>query len=72
MRVDVNSPKLIQTRLMLVSKDPLRGLLVMDTDQGQVRVEIDEDSANDLLDEVLSLFGVPRPSSLGVKTGVRE
>lgn len=72
MRVDVNSPKLIQTRLMPVSKDPLRGLLVMDTNQGQVRVEIDEDSANDLLDEVLSLFGVPRPSSLGVKTVVTE
>lgn len=72
MRVDVKNPKLIQTRLMLVSKDPLRGLLVMDTDQGQGRVEIDEDTANDLLDEVLSLFGVPRPSSVDVKTGARD
>jgi hypothetical protein len=51
-----------------LSKDPLRGLLTLDTDQGQSRIEIDEDSANGLLDEVLALFGVPRPSPEDVKT----
>ncbi|WP_426230490.1 hypothetical protein [Pararhizobium sp. DWP3-4] len=68
MIVDVNNPKLIKSQLTLLSNDPLRGLLVMDTDKGQARVEIDEDSANDLLDEILSLFGVPRPPSAGLKT----
>jgi hypothetical protein len=67
MRIDVNNPKLMKTNLTFLSKEPLRGLLVMDTDCGQKRVEIDEDSANDLLDEVLALFGVRRPPTDDVK-----
>lgn len=68
MIIDVNNPKLLSTSLMLLSKDPLRGLLTLKTDQGQGQVEIDEDSANELLDEVLALFGVPRAPSQQVKT----
>ncbi|WP_457587245.1 hypothetical protein [Ensifer canadensis] len=69
MIVDVNNPKLLKTSLVLLSKDPLRGLLTLETDQGQSRVQIDEDSANSLLDEVLALFGVPRPPLASMKTG---
>lgn len=65
MIIDVNHPKLIKTNLMVLSKEPLRGLLTLETDQGQSCIEIDEDSANGLLDEVLALFGVPRPPSAG-------
>jgi hypothetical protein len=68
MRIDSKNFKLIKSQLTLVSSAPLRGLLVMDTDQGQTRIEIDEDSANVLLDEVLSLYGVRRPSTDDVKT----
>lgn len=70
MIIDVNNPKLISSQLTLLSQDPLRGLLVLETDQGQSRVEIDEDSANQLLDETLALFGVRRPSLVCLKTGV--
>ncbi len=63
MIIDVNHPKLIKTNLMVLSKEPLRGLLTLETEQGQSCIEIDEDSANGLLDEVLALFGVPRPPS---------
>lgn len=69
MIIDVQNPKLLTTSLQLLSKNPLRGLLVMDTDHGQSRIEIDEDSANGLLDEVLALFGVPRPPATDAKTG---
>jgi len=68
MIIDVNNPKLIKTNMMMLSKDPLRGLLTLETDQGQSRIEIDEDSANALLDEILALFGVPRPPVGDVKT----
>jgi hypothetical protein len=68
MRIDSKNFKLIKSQLTLVSSAPLRGLLVMDTDQGQTRIEIDEDSANVLLDEVLSLYGVRRPSTDDVET----
>jgi hypothetical protein len=68
MIIDVNNPKLIRTHMMMLSTDPLRGLLTLETDQGQSRIEMDEDSANGLLDEVLALFGVPRPPVADVKT----
>lgn len=68
MRIDVKNSKLIKSQLTVLSSAPLRGLLVMDTDQGQTFVEIDEDSANGLLDEVLALYGVRRPSTSDVKT----
>ncbi|WP_428428653.1 hypothetical protein [Pararhizobium sp.] len=71
MRIDISNPKLIKSQLTLVSSAPLRGLLVMETDQGQTRVEIDEDSANGLLDEVLALFGVRRPSAGDMETSAR-
>ena len=72
MRIDVGNPKLIKTQLTIVSSAPLRGLLVLDTEQGQTRVEIDEESANDLLDEVLALFGVRRPKKedLNINAGL--
>ena len=63
MIIDVNNPKLLKTKMMLLSQDPLRGLLTLETDQGQSRFELDEHSANGLLDEVLSLYGVRRPST---------
>lgn len=59
----VGHAKLKKANLTVLSKQPLRGLLMLETDQGQSRIEIDEDSANGLLDEVLALFGVPRPTS---------
>lgn len=55
--------KLLKANLSVLSKQPLKGLLTLETDQGQRRIEIDEDTANQLLDEVLALFGVPRPAS---------
>ena len=70
MIIDVNNLKLKKSHLTLLSKEPLAGLLTLETDQGQVRFEINEDSANDLLDEVLALFGVPRPPSADSKTSV--
>lgn len=69
MLIDVNNPKLMKANLILLSKEPLRGLLTLETDQGQSCIEIDEDSANGLLDEVLALFGVPRPPSADQITG---
>ena len=69
MIIDVNNPKLLKTNMMLLSKDPLRGLLTLETDQGQSRIEIDGNSANGLLDEVLSLYGVRRPPTEDAKTG---
>jgi hypothetical protein len=69
MIIDVNNPKLLKTNMISLSKEPLRGLLMLETDQGQSRIEIDEDSANGLLDEVLSLYGVRRPPTEDVKTG---
>ncbi|WP_455270673.1 hypothetical protein [Rhizobium herbae] len=68
MIIDVNNPKLKKSHLTQLSKEPLVGLLTMETDQGQQRVELNEDSANGLLDEILALFGVPRPPSEDVKT----
>ncbi|MCV9998502.1 hypothetical protein OE766_09605 [Pararhizobium sp. YC-54] len=69
MIIDVTTLKLKKSHLMPLSKEPLAGLLTLETDQGQVRFEINEDSANNLLDEVLALFGVPRPPSADLKTG---
>jgi hypothetical protein len=68
MIIDVNNPKLKKSHLMPLSKEPLVGLLTLETDQGQSLVEIDEDSANGLLDEVLALFGVPRPPAAEMRT----
>lgn len=62
-RIAADDAKLVKANLTVLSKQPLRGLLMLETDQGQSLIEIDEDSANDLLDEVLALFGVPRPAS---------
>jgi hypothetical protein len=59
----VGHSKLVTANLTVLSKQPLRGLLMLETDQGQSHIEIDEDTANVLLDEVLALFGVPRPTS---------
>ena len=69
MTVRIGNPKLQKSHLTTLSKDPLIGLLTLETDQGQQRVEIDERSANGLLDEVLALFGVPRPPSIVLKRG---
>ena len=69
MTVQINNPKLKKSHLTTLSKEPLVGLLTLETDQGQQRVEIDERSANGLLDEVLALFGVPRPPSIVLKPG---
>ncbi|WP_426129318.1 hypothetical protein [Pararhizobium sp. PWRC1-1] len=68
MIIDVNNPMLLKSNMMLLSQDPLRGLLTLETDQGQSRIELDEKSADGLLDEVLSLYGVRRPSTEGVNT----
>lgn len=67
MRIDVKNPRLKKSHLITLSKEPLRGLLTLETDKGQQRVEIDGDSANGLLDEVLALFGVPRPPAVVLK-----
>lgn len=72
MLIDVNNPKLLKTKMMLLSQDPLRGLLTLETDQGQSRFELDEHSANGLLDEVLSLYGVRRPSTEDVNTSAEQ
>jgi hypothetical protein len=72
MIIDVYNPKLLKTSMMLLSQNPLRGLLTLETDQGQSRIELDEESANSLLDEVLSLYGVRRPSSEEVKTSTEQ
>lgn len=72
MIIDVNNPKLLKTKMMLLSQDPLRGLLTLETDQGQSRFELDEHSANGLLDEVLSLYGVRRPSTEDVNTSAEQ
>jgi len=61
MIIDVNNLKLKKSHMLQLSNKPLVGLLTLETEQGQASFEIDEDSANRLLDEVLSLFGVPRP-----------
>lgn len=63
MIIDVNNLKLKKSHMMQLSKEPLVGLLTLETEQGQARFEIDGVSANSLLDEVLSFFGVPRPLS---------
>jgi len=72
MIIDVKNPKLLKTNMMLLSQDPLRGLLTLETDQGQSRIEIDEHSANGLLDEVLSLYEVRRPSTEEVITSAEQ
>lgn len=72
MIIDVNNPKLLKTNMIMLSQDPLRGLLTLETDQGQSRIELDEESANGLLDEVLSLYGVRRPSTEEVKTSAEQ
>ena len=63
MIIDVNNLKLKKSHMLQLSNKPLVGLLTLETEQGQASFEIDEDSANSLLDEVLSFFGVPRPLS---------
>jgi len=72
MIIDVNNPKLLKTNMMLLSTDPLRGLLTLETDQGQNRIELDEDSANGLLDEVLALYGVQRPQTEELKARAEQ
>ena len=70
MIVHHNCPKLKNSQLTLLSNEPLRGLLTLETDQGQARVEIDEDCANRLIDSVLGLFGELHPSTENLKLGV--
>jgi hypothetical protein len=70
MMIDADYAKLRKSRLTPLSKNPLLGLLTLKTDQGQHRIQINETSANDLLDEVLAFFGVPRPPSQSLKSGM--
>lgn len=67
MTVQICNPRLKKAQLTTLSEKPLVGLLTLETDQGHQSVEIDEGSANALLDEVLALFGVPRPPSIVLK-----
>ncbi len=67
-----NCPKLKNSKLTLLSNEPLRGLLTLETDQGEGRVEIDEDSANRLIDSVLRLFGDLHPSTQNLKLGLEQ
>ena len=62
MIVDLKRSKLTGSRLHILSREPL-GVLTLETSRGQQSIEVDEESANKLLDEVLVLFGVPRSPS---------
>jgi hypothetical protein len=61
MKIEPDTPKLIRTRVSMVSKTPPLGKLTIETSGGTQHFAIDEESATDLLDEILSFFGVPRP-----------
>lgn len=61
MRRNPDDTKLIKTRILPFSREPLLGLLMLETSEGPKRIAIDEHTAGDLLDEVLAFFGVPRP-----------
>jgi hypothetical protein len=61
MQIDLDKTKLIKTRILTYSAEPRLGVMTLETNEGRKRITIDADSANDLLDEVLAFFGVPRP-----------
>lgn len=61
MIIDVEDHRLIKSQLHVMSNEPLWGLLIIETDGGIFRFKLDEESASQLLDETLALFGVPRP-----------
>lgn len=52
--------KLIGSRIVTISSEPLLGVITIETDAGSQRLTIDELSADALLEEVLFFFGVPR------------
>jgi len=60
MPINLDNTTLVKTRVTPFSREPLLGLLTLETDQGRKRIKIDEESANDLLEEILAFFGVPR------------
>lgn len=65
MIIDVDNVKLIKTNVIILSQDPLRGLLKVSRE-----FEIGGDSANGLLDGVLALFGMLPWQALPVGSGI--
>ena len=60
MPIEFVRARLISARVLNVSSHPREGILTLETTEGRQRMQIDEQSASTLLDEILIFFGVPR------------
>lgn len=60
--IELVNATLIKSRIFATPLQPRKGILTLETSEGLKRMKIDEESANDLLDEILAFFGVPRVS----------